>query len=66
VGSSGHQGLKNLISLFSAKERTDFQQKLFDALLIYSRNNLAKEPSEKLIGFMAVEASAPESAAPVR
>jgi hypothetical protein len=40
---------KNLISLFASKERTDFQQRLFDALLIYSRNNLAKEPSEKLI-----------------
>jgi len=41
--------LQNLISLFATERRTDFQQRLFDALLIYSRNNLAKEPSEKLV-----------------
>jgi hypothetical protein len=41
--------IQNLISLFATKQRTDFQQRLFDALLIYSRNNIAKEPSEKLI-----------------
>lgn len=41
--------LRNLIALFSARERTDYQQRLFDALLIYSRNNISKEPSEKLV-----------------
>jgi hypothetical protein len=41
--------IRNLVSLFAAEERTDFQRRLFEALLIYSRNNIAKEPSEKLI-----------------
>jgi hypothetical protein len=45
----GQRSLQNLISLFATEERTDFQQRLFDALLIYSRNNVAKEPAEKLI-----------------
>ena len=39
----------NLASLFALEDRTDYQQRLFDTLLIYSRNNLAKEPYEKLI-----------------
>lgn len=41
--------LKNLIAIFSTEQRTDFQQRLFDALLIYSRNNVAREAYEKLI-----------------
>lgn len=59
--------LKSLVSIFSTKERTDFQQKLFDALLIYSRNNLAKEPSEKLIFcLVAVESMLLKSAEPIQ
>lgn len=38
-----------LASLLATTDRTDFQQRLFDALLVYSRNNVAKEPAEKLI-----------------
>ncbi len=41
--------LQNLIAVFATERRADFQQRLFDALIIYSRNNLAKEPYEKLI-----------------
>jgi hypothetical protein len=41
--------LQNLIAIFATEQRTDFQQRLFDALLIYSQNNVAKEPYEKLI-----------------
>jgi hypothetical protein len=41
--------LQNLIAIFATESRTEFEQRLFDALIIYSRNNLAKEPSEKLI-----------------
>jgi hypothetical protein len=43
------QFLQHLIALFGAQERSDFQRRLFDALLIYSRNNIAKEPADKLI-----------------
>lgn len=45
----GNRILQNLIHLFALKERTDFQQRLFDALLIYSKNNVAREAYEKLI-----------------
>jgi hypothetical protein len=48
-GESNQKITQGLIFLFSAKERTDFQQRLFDALLIYSRNNIAREAYEKLI-----------------
>jgi hypothetical protein len=41
--------LQNLIGIFAAEQRTDFQQRLFDASLIYSQNNVAKEPYAKLI-----------------
>jgi hypothetical protein len=47
---------EGLAAIFGKSERNDFERRLFDALLIYSKNNVSKEPYEKLIFCMvAVE-----------
>jgi hypothetical protein len=49
--------LATLASLLATPDRTNFTRTLFDALLIYSRNNIAKEIYDKLVFCMiAVEA----------
>ncbi|PYN94436.1 MAG: hypothetical protein DMD91_27940 [Candidatus Rokuibacteriota bacterium] len=44
-----NSGLSILSSLLASDHRTAFQERLLDALRIYSRNGLAREPSDKLI-----------------
>jgi hypothetical protein len=45
-------GLDILSALLSRKDRTDFQEKLLAALLQYSRNCLARDPSDKLVNIL--------------
>lgn len=46
------EGLDALHALLSLSEQSQFQQELLDALLIYSRNNITREPADKLIAIL--------------
>jgi hypothetical protein len=46
IESVGFDALRELISM---KKKSEFQEKLLDALLLYSKSTTAKEPAEKLV-----------------
>jgi hypothetical protein len=46
------EGLDSLNEILSTSKRTRFQQELIDALLIYTKNNIAREPADKLLAIL--------------
>lgn len=52
VADLRRSGLGVLSDLLTRTDKTDFQQKLLDALLQYSKNCLARDPSDKLVRIL--------------